>query len=69
MHHRGSQEEVLVAAPEEQVRGAQLDVPAQEVQAYEEASEELQECPVHHPSSFEKGKPRSILSLLLYKSN
>jgi hypothetical protein len=23
----------------------------------------------HQPSSFERGKPRSILSLLLYKSN
>jgi hypothetical protein len=23
----------------------------------------------HQPSSFERGKPRSIISLLLYKSN
>jgi hypothetical protein len=69
MHHRGSQEEVPVAVLEEQVGGAQLDMPAQEVQADEEASEELHECPDHRPSSFEKGKPRSILSLLLYKGN
>ena len=27
------------------------------------AEEELPECPDHHPSSFLKGKPRSILSL------
>ena len=30
-----------------------------------EPGEELQECPDHKPSTFEKGKPRSILSLLL----
>ena len=36
-----------------------------EVQAIEEAAteEELPECPNHQPSSFLKGKPRSILSL------
>ena len=36
-----------------------------EVQATNEAAteEELPECPDHHPSSFLKGKPRSILSL------
>ena len=36
-----------------------------EVQTTEEvaAEEELPECPDHRPSSFLKGKPRSILSL------
>ena len=36
-----------------------------EVQAIDEAAteEELPECPDHRPSSFLKGKPRSILSL------
>ena len=36
-----------------------------EVQAIDEAAaeEEFPECPDHHPSSFLKGKPRSILSL------
>ena len=41
-----------------------------EVQEADEAAteEELPECPDHHPFSFLKGKPRSILSLLcLYK--
>ena len=41
-----------------------------EVQAIEEAAaeEELPECPDHQPSSFLKGKPRSIISLpCLYK--
>ena len=36
-----------------------------EAQAIDEAAaeEELPECPDHHPSSFLKGKPRSILCL------
>ena len=36
-----------------------------EVQEADEAAteEELPECPDHHPSSFLKGKPQSILSL------
>ena len=39
-----------------------------EVQATEEAAteEELPECPDHQPSSFLKGKPRSILSLPMF---
>jgi hypothetical protein len=28
---------------------------------------EFPECPEHRPSTFLKGKPRSIISLLLYK--
>jgi hypothetical protein len=52
--------------------GAGLDgsagAQAQEVPEEEESGEELPECVDHHPSSFEKGKPRSILSLLFYKS-
>jgi hypothetical protein len=35
----------------------------------EEQGEELPECVDHQPSSFERGKPWSILSLLFYKSN
>jgi hypothetical protein len=39
----------------------QLEVQPQEVpEADEEDVEELLECPDHHPSSFERGKPRSI---------
>ena len=39
-----------------------------EVQATDEAAaeEELPECPDHRPSSFLKGKPRSIISLLCF---
>ena len=35
----------------------------QEPPEAQEPGEELQECPDHRPSTFEKGKPRSILSL------
>jgi hypothetical protein len=51
---------LAVAEPEEQDKGAPQDEPAQKVQADKEAGEELQECPDHRPSSFERGKPRSI---------
>jgi hypothetical protein len=61
MHHTGSQEGIPIAAPEEQAEEEQLEVQEQEVpEASEEVSEDLQECPDHHPSSFERGKPRSI---------
>jgi hypothetical protein len=44
---------------------------AQEAQPQEvrDAEEEVLECPQHEPLSFVKGKPRSIISLLLYESN
>ena len=54
----GSQEEeelYLCLEPEDQ-----QTQPTQEVQAQEENPEELPECPDHHPSVFEQGKPRSI---------
>jgi hypothetical protein len=35
-------------------------------EAEEEVGEDLPECPNHRPSSFERGKPRSI-SLPVYK--
>ena len=34
----------------------------------EGANEEILECPDHQPSSFLKGKPRSILSLLCFEN-
>ena len=56
MHHTGSQEnEVGPVEPEE--------IQEQEPPEAPEPGEELQECPDHRPSTFEKGKPRSILSL------
>jgi hypothetical protein len=67
MYHIGSQEELLVAVPEVQVGVNQQEIPAQEVQEAEKPGEELSECVDHQSSSFEKGKPQSITSLLLYK--
>jgi len=55
MHHTGSQENEV--GPEEP-EGTQ----EQEPLGAPEPEEEL-ECPDHRPSTFEKGKPRSILSL------
>ena len=56
MHHTGSQEnEVGPEEPEETQEQEPLGAP--------EPGEELQECPDHRPSTFEKGKPWSILSL------
>ena len=36
------------------------------LESEEQAPEELPECPDHRPTSFLKGKPRSILSLLCF---
>ena len=44
--------------PEEQEEAQE-----QEPLGVSELGEELQECPDHKPSTFEKGKARSILSL------
>jgi hypothetical protein len=53
--------------PEEQAGTDPQEIQAQEVPEAEELGEELPECVGHQPSSFKKSKPRSILSLLLYK--
>jgi hypothetical protein len=59
LHHTGSQTENPVVIPEEPEE--QLEVQQQEVpEAEEEVGEDLPECPDHRPSSFERGKPRSI---------
>jgi hypothetical protein len=49
----------------------QPEVQEQEVpEADEEVGEDLPECPDHRPSSFERGKPRSIsLSICKYFIN
>jgi len=56
MHQTGSQENEV--GPEEQEETQEQELPRGP-----EPEEELQECPDHRPSTFEKGKPRSILSL------
>ena len=63
MHHTGSQKnEVGFEEPEETQEQEPLGGP--------EPGEELHKCPDHRSSTFEKGKPRSILSLpILAKIN
>jgi hypothetical protein len=59
LHHTGSQEVTPVAVheePEEQPEVQEQEVP----EADEEVDEDLAECSDHRPSSFERGKPRSI---------
>jgi hypothetical protein len=58
LHHTGSQEVTPVAVPEEPEE--QPEVQEQVPEADEEVGEDLPECPDHRPSSFERGKPRSI---------
>jgi hypothetical protein len=61
LYHIGSQEGIPVAVPEESKE--RPEVQEQEVpEENEEVGEDLPECPDHHPSSFERGKPRSIFS-------
>ena len=51
----------------EAVEGEDQEAPQQVAPEREEqAPEELLECPDHSPTSFLKGKPRSILSLLCF---
>jgi hypothetical protein len=68
LHHTGSQEESPIAVPEEQTRADPQELQAPEVPEEEEQGEDLPECVDHQPSSFERGKPRSILNSLLYKA-
>ena len=56
MHHIGSQENEVGLEEQEETQ-------EQELPGGPELEGELQECPDHRSSTFEKGKPRSILSL------
>jgi hypothetical protein len=58
MHHTGSQENEV--GPEEQEETQEQELPGGQ-----EPEGELQECSYHRPSTFEKGKLWSILSLPL----
>jgi hypothetical protein len=55
--------------PEEQTGTDLQELLAPEVPKEEEQGEDLPECIDHQPSSFERGKSRSILKSLLYSSN
>ena len=70
MHAIGVPEGVTLLEFEQGLPEEQQQVQEQEVQALEGGvnEEELLECPDHQPSSFLKGKPQSILSLLCFKN-
>ena len=65
--HLGSEEEITLLEFEEAEEGnPQEDPQAAAPKGVEQNPEELPECPDHHPSSFLRGKPCSILSLLVF---
>ena len=70
MHVIGVPEGVALLEFEQGLPEEQQQVQEQEVQAPEGGvnKEELLECPDYQPSSFLKGKPQSILSLLCFKN-
>ena len=65
--HLGSTEEITLLEFDEEEEGGQQVIPQAAAPEEEEQNlEELPECPGHRPTSFLKGKPRSILSLLVF---
>ena len=65
--HLGSEEEVTLLEFEEAEEGDPPKNPqAAAPEGVEQNSEELPECPDHRPTSFLRGKPRSILSLPVF---
>ena len=65
--HLGSTEEITLLEINEGEEGDQQETPqAVAPEEEEQIPEELSECPVHRPTSFLKGKPRSILSLPVF---
>ena len=67
--HLGSEEEITLLEFDEAEEGDQQENPQVAVpEGVEQNPEELLECPDHHPTSFLRGKPRSIISLpVIYK--
>ena len=67
--HLGSEEEITLLEFEEAEEGDQQENPqAAAPKGVEHNPEELSQCPNHRPTSFLRGKPWSILSLLvIYK--
>ena len=65
--HLGSTEEITLLEFDEGEEGDQQEIPqATAPEGKEQNPEELLECPDHCPTSFLKGKPWSILSLLVF---
>ena len=67
--HLGSEEEIMLLEFKEAEEGNQQEDPqAAAPEGVEQNPEELPECPDHRPTSFLRGKPRSIISLpVIYK--
>ena len=65
--HLGSTEEITLLEFNEGEEGDQQEIPqAAAPEEEEQIPEELPECPDHRPTSFLRGKPRSILSLPMF---
>ena len=65
--HLGSMEEITLLEFDEGEERDQQEIPqATAPKGEEQTPEELSECPNHRPTSFLKGKPRSILSLPVF---
>ena len=65
--HLGSEEEITLLEFDEAEEGDQQENPQVTAPKGEEQNpEELPECPDHRPTSFLRGKPRSILSLPIF---
>ena len=63
----GTTEEITLLEFNEGEEGDQQEIPqAAAPEGEEQTPEELPECPDHRPTSFLKGKPRSILSLPVF---
>ena len=65
--HIGSTEEITLLEFDEVEEGDQQENPqAAAPEGEEQNPKELPECPDHRPTSFLKGKPRSIVSLPVF---
>ena len=69
MHAIGATEEITVLKYEANPQEEHQEVQQQEALGEGEPDgEQLPECPDHQPSTFVKGKPQSILSLLCFQT-
>ena len=64
--HIGSSKGVTLLEFEEEAEDNQRTPQTIAYEGEEPATDEFLECPDHRPTSFLKGKPRSILSLLCF---
>ena len=64
--HIGSPKGVTLLEFKEEAEENQETPQPVALEGEEPATEELSECPDHRPTSFLKGKPRSILSLICF---